>query len=162
MSRELPTVLVVDDNEPVREFIKYILEMLSPKPRVLLADTNKRALQLCLENTVDLVTTDLIRPNSSGSGVALVKRLRTEFPKIHVVVVSAWSNVEQNQFDLCVCCIKKPFDIRELLVAIAVRIGCEVAVEVPKIDYEEMFKFAPTLELSELPTIFKVRVAQTH
>lgn len=72
------TILVVDDEAPVREYLKLFLTSLGY--RVLLAQHGREALQVFLEKgqDVDLVLMDVIMPNMNGNEAALeLRKMKT-------------------------------------------------------------------------------------
>ena len=64
------TVLVVEDEDSVRQLIVVILEL--EGHRVLQAETGERALQIAADNDLDLITLDVMMPGLDGWAVAAV------------------------------------------------------------------------------------------
>jgi len=84
------TILVVDDDSVVRVLLE---QLLSPKYTVLLAENGIQAWNLISENSdeIDVVLSDMHMPLLDGMG--LLKRIRSEFPAICVIVLSGTSDI---------------------------------------------------------------------
>ncbi len=87
--REALAVLVVDDEEPSREVLRYILD--SAGYRVVTASTSSIALKEIVENEFDFVITDLMMESVDGREVALAAKRSSSRTK--VVVVSGFMNM---------------------------------------------------------------------
>ena len=81
-----PTILVVDDEEPVRELLRDILE--AQGCRVYLAPGGREALALFEARDFDGVFTDVGMPGMSGWELA--QAIRGENRKIPIAVVTGW------------------------------------------------------------------------
>lgn len=81
------TVLVVEDDEDVREFMKT---MLAPAGfRLLAAKDGDEALRLLAKNDdVDALLTDIVMPGMSG--IDLARRARERQPKIKVLFMTGF------------------------------------------------------------------------
>jgi|GEM_PF-679708 len=110
------TILVVDDDEDVRDMIG---EYLAGHGFLVLSAENGAAMWRVLEkNSVDLVLLDRTMPG--GDGLALVPELRATYD-VGVILVTALANDEQRIGGLEVGVddyVAKPFDWRELLARI--------------------------------------------
>ncbi len=82
-------VLVVDDEEGVREFLAESLDR--DGHDVATAANGREALELLREEPFDLVFTDLKMPVLDGMG--LVRALRVEQPDVEVIVLTAFGDV---------------------------------------------------------------------
>jgi two-component system, cell cycle sensor histidine kinase and response regulator CckA len=82
------TVLVVDDLETVRRFVKAALE--AAGYAVLLAEDGKKALALCKEHgdAIDLVVTDVVMPEFGG--LELGEALRETRPHLKILYTSGY------------------------------------------------------------------------
>lgn len=78
------TILIVEDDAQIRNFISYVLQQ-EGFPH-LSAGTAKNALSLLVTNPVDLVLLDLGLPDCDGMDV--IKKIR-EWSEIPIIVVSA-------------------------------------------------------------------------
>jgi cyclic di-GMP phosphodiesterase len=79
-----PTVLVVDDESGPREAFRLVLES---EFNVLTAESGWAALDTLRQNTVDVITLDLMMP--AISGIETLKRIRKIDADVEVVIVSA-------------------------------------------------------------------------
>ncbi|PXW95232.1 LuxR family two component transcriptional regulator [Sphaerotilus hippei] len=79
-------ILIVDDHTIVREGLKRILEATGTPWRVLEAGSGFQALDLMRLHEIDLAIVDLSMPGMSG--LDLIKRLRGEYPRTGVLVLS--------------------------------------------------------------------------
>jgi len=104
------TVLVVEDDAPVRALMSRILR--SGGYRVLTAASGQQALDLCEQGAtpVDLLVTDVVMPEMSGRQVA--ERLARIVPRLKVVYMSGYTDnaiVHHGVLDEGVRLIAKPF-----------------------------------------------------
>jgi DNA-binding response OmpR family regulator len=83
---EKPVILVVDDEDPVRDFIRYILE--TAGYAVLTAADGERALQMSrtFPTTIHLLLTDVLMPRLDG--MALREQILRERPGVKVLMLS--------------------------------------------------------------------------
>ena len=110
------TVLLVDDEEMVRQFIREALELNSY--RVLEAANGREALELCRlhRDEIDVVVTDIVMPVMNGK--ELVERLTQEGLQLPVVCMSGYA--ESSLFEdhtlspAAVAYLPKPFSSNEL------------------------------------------------
>jgi two-component system response regulator HydG len=84
------TVLVVDDETGNRESLERIF--VREGYRVLLADSGRKALDLCRAHRVHVVVTDLMMPGMTG--MELLKALETIAPDTEVVLMTAYGTIE--------------------------------------------------------------------
>jgi PAS domain S-box-containing protein len=109
------TILVVEDEEPVRRLTRETLERCGY--RILEARDGVEALAMARRHRedVDLVLTDVVMPRIGG--VALVDQLREECPKIRALFMSGYAHsVGENTAALLAraALLEKPFGPREL------------------------------------------------
>jgi CheY-like chemotaxis protein len=102
------TILLVEDQKEVREFIATLLGKYGYK--VVPARDAEDALRVCAAQAVDLLVTDVVMPKMSG--VELAQRLRLTLPELRTVFISGyskdmhereWGSVEGADF------LQKPF-----------------------------------------------------
>ncbi len=98
MSQEVQKVLVVDDNQDVRELIVHILN--ADGFHVYAAIDGENALAILNSNPVDLVLLDVMMPGMSGFDV--LKEIRTssnkkirEVPVMMITAMSSTDDVDQ-------------------------------------------------------------------
>jgi CheY-like chemotaxis protein len=80
------TVLVVDDEDSVRQLIAVMLEL--EGHRVLQADNGQEALRIAAEQDLDLITLDVMMPGLDGWGVAAALDEDTRTSAVPRVMVS--------------------------------------------------------------------------
>lgn len=120
-AKECKHVLVVDDDESIREGIKQILEM--EYYEVQLVEDGQAALDYLLsledENLPGLIILDLRMPRMDG--VSFIKKLssdHTHLLKIPIVIASAnLDYAKAHPFIDAVAKLKKPIDIDEIIKA---------------------------------------------
>jgi len=79
-------VLVVDDEEDVRDFLKSLLE--DHGYSVRLAEDGLQAMTLIQEKLPDLVLLDLMMPQETGTGLYRRMREHRELKEVPVIVIS--------------------------------------------------------------------------
>jgi DNA-binding NtrC family response regulator len=85
-----PTILVVDDDEAVRDSCRQTLERSGH--RVLTAHDGVEGLRTVLQQAVDLVLLDLKMPGLGG--VEFLRRVRAERADLDLIVITGYSSVE--------------------------------------------------------------------
>ncbi|QOD62326.1 response regulator [Polaribacter haliotis] len=79
---EAPTLLLVEDNEDVRAFIKEIFE---EKYHILEAENGQIALDIAKSNTIDLIISDVMMPIMNG--IDLCNNIKTNILTSHIPVL---------------------------------------------------------------------------
>lgn len=105
-------ILVVDDEEIIRDFLVEVLEDFD----VTIACDGAEAIEKIKAQHFDLVITDLRMPKVSGEEV--VKSVRQLSPDTKVIVISGYSSlytVSQSVNHGACAFLSKPFSINELL-----------------------------------------------
>ena len=112
MARRL---LIVDDEETLT-FSLYQSFILSKKDyEVATAGSGEEALDKMHENPFDLVITDIFMPGISG--VELLKKVKDEYPKTEVIVMTAYgSNAKKDEVEElgALHYVEKPFEMKSL------------------------------------------------
>lgn len=106
------TILVVDDEEIIRDFLSEVLE----DYQVTVACDGDEAIEKLKQRPYDLVITDLRMPHVPGEEV--VRCARQIYPGAKVVVISGYSSlstVSQSVHNGACAFLSKPFSIKELL-----------------------------------------------
>jgi two-component system, response regulator FlrC len=85
-----PTVLIVDDDNVSLSLLVKLVEKLDYS--VIQAQDGQQALQALQAQAVDLVIADYDMPNLDG--LALLKAVKDEFPRLPYILVTAYSNVK--------------------------------------------------------------------
>jgi two-component system cell cycle sensor histidine kinase/response regulator CckA len=118
------TVLVVEDDDPVRALLREVLRRQGYS--VLEACDGNAALQLADSNKlpIDLLVSDCLLPSLSGA--ALGRALRSRFPALRVLFVSGYPSVEAAGGELtdpCDCFLQKPFNPNALAAVVRRLLG---------------------------------------
>jgi len=106
-------ILVVDDNENIREMLEDFLNFEGHKP--VLAKDGKEALEIFCEQDFDIVITDLGMPGMSGW--ELSKHIKQRKPEIPVVIITGWGvqleaeNLKENKVESI---LTKPFNLDQI------------------------------------------------
>jgi DNA-binding NtrC family response regulator len=85
-----PTILVVDDQRVILEFLKKVLE--KENYQVLTAETGEEGIDLHARYHPDLTLLDIRLPDKNGMDV--LKRIRTKHPEALVITMTAHSGIE--------------------------------------------------------------------
>ncbi len=110
------SVLIVDDEEIIRDFLSEVLEDYS----ISLACDGDEAIEKLKQQRFDLVITDLRMPRIPGEEV--VKFARQNSADTKVIVISGYSSlatVSQSVQNGACAFLSKPFSIKELLQTVA-------------------------------------------
>ncbi len=113
-------VLLVEDNEQVREFARELLADLGCS--VLSAGDAQAALEVLEAEKVDLVFTDVVMPGASG--VELATSIRRRRPGLPVLLATGYSE-ELLKTDHDFRVLPKPYDGRSLIEAMAAALADE-------------------------------------
>ena len=89
MSGEKPRILVIDDEETVRNFLGQALPALGFDDVVMAADAEV-GVALCASGDVDLVLTDLRMPGMDG--FELTRELKLRDANLPIVVMTAYTS----------------------------------------------------------------------
>lgn len=119
----MAVILVVDDEEPIQELLKFNLE--KEGYQVLIASDGAEALQTLEEKLPDLVVLDIMLPGMSGLEVCTQLRKISKFADLPVIMLTAKGEeidkvlgLEMGADDY----ITKPFSPRELVARIRARL----------------------------------------
>ncbi len=92
------TILVVDDEPDIRQYLKAILE--DAGFRVLTAADGEEALRVIKEERPDFISLDLVMPKKSGHKLLFELRKDRELSRIPVLIVTAHARDEMGRKDL--------------------------------------------------------------
>lgn len=120
VENDASTILVVEDNEEMRNFLKS--HLVAQHYNVLAACNGKEALDVVAKNTVNLVVSDIMMPKMDG--LEMVKVLKSDFlySQIPVILLTAKTNVVDKISGIeagADAYIEKPFSMRHLLARVA-------------------------------------------
>ncbi|MEM6647289.1 MAG: ATP-binding protein, partial [Bacteroidota bacterium] len=113
-----PTVLVVDDNDEIRSYVRSHLDAYY---RVLEAEDGEAGLQMARAHMPDLVLSDVMMPKLDGYGLCRAIKADAELAFIPVVLLTAKASSESKLAGLGVGAddyLTKPFSSDELLARI--------------------------------------------
>ena len=146
-------VLIIEDDDIQRELLKEILK--ESGFEVFTSSTAEKGLQTVAKNSPAVVVTDVRLPGMDG--LTFLKKLKQEYSEVEVIVITAFSNVED-----AVSAIKagafhyvtKPFDPQVLINLIDK--ACQLAKlrKIPKKDGEIIYGSKLMEELLEKASLF--------
>ena len=116
MSKNPPTILIVEDNQSHLELLKYNIERAGFK--IIHANNGREAWSKIKEYTPDLVLLDWMIPEISGIEVCRMIRSSTELQMTPVIIISAREDEEDRVRGLDSGAddyIVKPFSVSELI-----------------------------------------------
>jgi DNA-binding response OmpR family regulator len=114
------TILVVDDEENIRQLIRLTLEEAGYK--VVTASTGQEAFDKVSSSNISLVLLDIVMPGMDGFRALEMIREKSDIP---VIMVSGLGNVNPLRTSFILGAddyIKKPFHSRELLARIEAKL----------------------------------------
>lgn len=113
-----PRILVVDDEESIREFLEIMLK--KEGYEVTLAEDGAKALDVIKNKSFDMVISDLQMPNLTG--IELLREVKNQYPDMLFMMITAFGTTESaveamklGAYDY----ITKPFKIDEVRLNIA-------------------------------------------
>jgi len=114
----MASILIIDDEEPVRALLRFALE--AAGYQVTEAANGRQGLELYRQRPADLVITDMLMPELNGLDVLL--ELTREFLHAKVIAISG-AGGEQNVLDAAKLLgvrqtLQKPFSMPQLLGAV--------------------------------------------
>lgn len=114
----MKTVLVVDDDDPIRRMLTRLLGILEIELSVYEADDGASALEQLSQRTFDLILLDQMMPDKSG--VEILRELRAEGPNRDTTVIMLTARTDSEQIMACLEAganfyLAKPFEPQDLL-----------------------------------------------
>jgi CheY-like chemotaxis protein len=112
------TVLVVDDEEDIRNIIAYDVESVGYK--VFKAESGNKALEILRSVKIDVIISDIRMPD--GDGVKLLDTLKRDFPEMpQLIFLSGYSDYSKEELIAkgADSVLKKPVKYEELKTQIA-------------------------------------------
>ena len=110
-------ILVIDDEENIREILKEMLEI--DGHFVYVARNGKEGVAATKQDKFDLVITDIFMPEEDG--IEIIMKMKMNIPDIKIIAISgggyfdAAGSLKTAQLLGAKYTISKPFDMRELL-----------------------------------------------
>lgn len=162
--KEMDSILVVDDENSMREFLEIMLTQDGYK--VALAENGEKACAILDETNFDLVITDIRMKDIDGIGV--LRKAKSVDPDTMVVLISAFATaataveaMKEGAYDY----IPKPFKVREFRKIVKEALHSKKRAESGEVDRSESRYHFGCL-IGESPQVKKVydlirRVAQT-
>ena len=113
---DTPRVLVVDDNQDMRESTRYLLQLIGYQAET--AGDGQHALEIQRERPVDILLTDIFMPGKDG--IETIEAFRREWPQVKIVAMSGGGEVAMRDYlsvapDIGADAIlRKPFTLESL------------------------------------------------
>lgn len=155
---DMNDILIVDDEKDIRQLISDILQDEGYSTR--LAGTSDEAVKEVTSKPPSLLILDIWLKDSDMDGIDILKKVKSEYPQVPVVIISGHGNIEiavaaikQGAYDF----IEKPFNIDQLLVVI--RRAMETS-RLRRENKELRQKDGPTFEMIGSCNVFKTMVSQ--
>jgi CheY-like chemotaxis protein len=115
----MATILVIDDEEPLRMLCQAALE--GAGYRVLTAESGPHGLRLLQHQEVDLALVDIFMP--SMDGLEVIQLIHTTRPACKIIAMSGssweWDYLDTAKHLGANDTLKKPFSLQELLDAVS-------------------------------------------
>lgn len=109
----MASVLIVDDERSMRDFLKILLEKEGHK--VAIAESGHKALTLLNSQAVEVIVSDIRMPGMTG--IELLETVKGKFPDLPVIMITAFASpddavlaMKNGAFDY----ITKPFNVDEI------------------------------------------------
>lgn len=117
----MPRILVVDDEEHVRDMVTAMIEPLGYD--IVVAKNGAEACDVCKAALVDLIITDIVMPEKNG--IDLIMETKKEYPDIPVIAISGGGGITGRYDYLEIAklvgaknILEKPFSMEELRSAV--------------------------------------------
>jgi PAS domain S-box-containing protein len=108
------SVLLVEDNDPVREFARHLLDELGY--RVVAAASGEEALERLAGEAIDILFSDVVMPGMSG--VELARLARKRDPGLPVLLASGYSEEIVGAAGADFEIVRKPYDLHGIEAAL--------------------------------------------
>ena len=111
---ERPTVLIVEDNEDMRQFIRYIL---SDNYNLIEAENGEEGFEVAKKHLPDVVISDVMMPKTDGFDLCQLLKTNVATNHIPVILLTAYALDEQKQVGFesgADAYISKPFNVKLL------------------------------------------------
>jgi DNA-binding response OmpR family regulator len=117
----VPTILIIDDNEDLRETLVAVLQ--DEGYGILVAEDGINGARVFAEEHPDLVLTDLIMPNANGFDT--IRHIRAIDSKARILAMSGGSLINKDDYLATAAALgamhvlPKPFEVDDLVRAVA-------------------------------------------
>ena len=117
----MPTILIIDDNEDLRETLVAVLQ--DEGYAILVAEDGVNGARVFAESHPDLVLTDLIMPNVNGFDT--IRHIRAIDAKARILAMSGGSLINKDDYLATAAALgamhvlPKPFEVDDLVRAVA-------------------------------------------
>ena len=111
---EKPTVLIVEDNEDMRQFIRYIL---SDNYNLIEAENGEEGFEVAKKHLPNVVISDVMMPKTDGFDLCQLLKTNVATNHIPVILLTAYALDEQKQVGFesgADAYISKPFNVKLL------------------------------------------------
>ena len=111
---EKPTVLIVEDNEDMRQFIRYIL---SDSYNLIEAENGEEGFEVAKKHLPDVVISDVMMPKTDGFDLCQLLKTNVATNHIPVILLTAYALDKQKQVGFesgADAYISKPFNVKLL------------------------------------------------
>jgi DNA-binding NtrC family response regulator len=110
MKKSNITILVIDDDEAMREYVRFALEMAGFAVRT--ANDGKQGMEAVKRSVPRVVITDLVMPDSEG--IETIREIRSLYPECKIIAISGAAYSEA-YLSMAQCLgasfvLQKPFD----------------------------------------------------
>jgi CheY-like chemotaxis protein len=128
----MPTILIIDDNEDLRETLVAVLE--DEGYAILVGEDGVSGVRIFAESRPDLVLTDLIMPN--GNGFETIRQIRAIDTSARILAMSGGSLINKEDYLATAAALgamyvlPKPFEVEQLLQAVARCLGSSPGLDV--------------------------------
>ncbi len=118
MANIQPVVVIIDDDDAIREYARFILE--EEGMNVFEAIDGNRGLAVATAHPPALVVTDLIMPDKEG--IETIREIKAIFPDCGIIAMSGAANSD-TYLSMARCLgahriVRKPFDREQFMAAV--------------------------------------------
>ena len=111
-------ILIIDDEEPIRNYLRDMLEKAGHS--LLDCEDGDKGIDIFLENNIDIVLTDIAMPKKDG--VEVLIEMKKVSPSVKVIAMSGVRDCEKllavANIYKADATIKKPFEKEDILTAV--------------------------------------------
>ena len=146
--REQKTILIVDDEQPIREILVYKIK--KEGYNTIEASDGITAINIALEQYPDLILLDIMLPKMDGLSVC--KRIKNAY-NVPILMLTAKDSEIDKILGLELGAddyITKPFSVRELIARVKANLRKVENISIPKIDTEQNKKKENKITVNDL------------